>query len=104
MAFLKNNLAAVKIGLNAFFSIVAGYFLIASNLFKANPWYLVLIYTVISIVILLVLWLVFRILYRKTNAAIRKSPNAIKKMPGAVRGKHQTKSARSKQPARKGRK
>ena len=103
MAFLKNNLAVVKIGLNAFFSIVAGYFLIASNLFKANPWYLVLIYTIISIVILLVLWLIFRILYRKTNAAIKNSPNAIKKVPGAVRGKHQTKSARSK-PARKGRK
>jgi membrane protein implicated in regulation of membrane protease activity len=104
MAILKNNLAAVKIGLNAFFSIVAGYFLIASNLFKANPWYLVLIYTIISVVVILVLWLMYRLIFRGTKIAIKKVPELITKVPGKMSNKHQIKSARSKQPARKGRK
>jgi|LGVF01.2.fsa_nt_gb membrane protein implicated in regulation of membrane protease activity len=103
MAFLKNNLAAVKIGLNAFFAVVSGYFLLASNLFKVNPWYLVILYTIISAAILLGLWLVMRIIYRKTHDAIKGSPGMIKKMPNAMTSKHQIKG-RSKTPARKGRK
>jgi len=103
MAFLKNNLAAVKIGLNAFFAVVSGYFLLASNLFKVNPWYLVIIYSIISAVTILLLWLFFRLAYRKTHDVIKGSPGMIKKVPGAMTSKHQIKG-RSKTPARKGRK
>ena len=102
MAFLKNNLAAVKIGLNAFFGVVSGYFLIASNVFKANPWYLVIIYSIISAAVILVLWLFYRLLYRSTKQVIKKSPVMIKKVPGAMSSKHQSKRS-PRTPARKGR-
>lgn len=94
MAFIKNNTASVRIGLNAFFAIVSGYFLIVSDLFKANPWYLVIIYSIISLVVIMLLWLFYRLLYRGTKAAIKKSPDMIKRVPGKVSNKHQTKQTK----------
>jgi membrane protein implicated in regulation of membrane protease activity len=99
MAFIKNNVAMVKIGLNAFFAIVSGYFLIASDLFKVNPWYLVIIYSIISAVVILLIWLFYRLIFRSTKNAIKNSPVLIKKVPGAMSSKHQSKRNK-KQPAR----
>jgi len=93
MTFIKNNLAAVKIGINTFFAVVSGYFLIASDIFKVNPWYLVLIYSVISLVVILLLWLMYRLIFRGTKAAVKNAPGLIKKVPGKISSKHQTKSA-----------
>lgn len=96
MAFIKNNTAAVKIGINTFFAVVSGYFLIASNIFNANPWYLVIIYSIMSAVILLLLWLFYRLIFRSTKKAIKLSPDLIKKVPGVVSSKHQSKRSSKK--------
>jgi len=99
MNMIKNHLATVKIAVNSFFAVVSGYFLIASGVFLANPWYLVIIYSLISAAFLLGIWLAVRLIYRKAYKAIKNSPQAIKKIPGALKSKHQIKT-----PARKGRK
>ena len=81
------KLAVLKIMINIFWTIIIGYFLIASEFFKTNPWYLLIIYTIMSILLLTALWFLVKII-------VHGSKKIAKNVPKTISSKHQIKNTR----------